>query len=327
MPKVSIIIPNYNHARFLEQRLNTVLNQTYQDFEVIFLDDASTDNTQEVFAKYANHPRITKIFFNTQNSGSPFKQWNKGIKEAQGEYIWIAESDDYAELNFLEALVPILENNPKVGIAYCQSLIINEKGEKIGSYANWTKRLDKNRWEKDFENVGIHEVENYLLWQNTIPNVSAVLLRKSAYFEVGMAPTNMKMAGDWKLYLSVLKQYDISFVSSSLNYNRLHSQVSRIHDTPDKILQRAIEGYLILDFIFQQFSIKTESRYQSSFSLLNLWCNKIGLLDLFNIHSLSLIKNYFKTDQWKYQRIFYILKKLARNDINKTKKMIKTFVN
>ena len=101
MPKVSVIIPNYNHALFLEQRLESVLNQTYQDFEVIFLDDASTDSSRAVFTKYANHPKISHIIFNETNSGYPFKQWNKGVNLAMGEYIWIAESDDYAELNFL----------------------------------------------------------------------------------------------------------------------------------------------------------------------------------------------------------------------------------
>ena len=89
MPKVSVIIPNYNHAQFLEQRIQSVLDQTYQDFEIIYLDDASTDNSNEVFAKFANNSRIRAIY-NQTNSGSPFKQWNKGIRLAQGEYVWIA---------------------------------------------------------------------------------------------------------------------------------------------------------------------------------------------------------------------------------------------
>ena len=91
MPKVSVIIPNYNHAQFLEQRVESVLNQTFQDFEIIFLDDASTDNSKEVFSKYSNHPKISHVIFNETNSGSPFKQWNKGFGLSTGEYIWIAE--------------------------------------------------------------------------------------------------------------------------------------------------------------------------------------------------------------------------------------------
>lgn len=120
MPKVSVIIPNYNHARYLDQRIQSVLNQTYQDFEVIFLDDASTDNSNEVVAKYVDDPRFSAVY-NQVNSGSPFKQWNRGVREAQGEYIWIAESDDYADATLLEELVERLDSYPQAGIAYCQS--------------------------------------------------------------------------------------------------------------------------------------------------------------------------------------------------------------
>jgi len=89
MPKVSVIIPNYNHARFLEQRIQSILNQTYQDFEILYLDDASTDDSNEVFAQFKDDRRIRSIL-NQTNSGSPFKQWNRGIKAATGDYIWIA---------------------------------------------------------------------------------------------------------------------------------------------------------------------------------------------------------------------------------------------
>ena len=102
---VTVIIPNFNHARFLDERIRSVLNQTYQDFEVMILDDCSTDNSLEVINRYKNHPKVTQIVVNEQNSGSPFKQWQKGISMAKGELIWIAESDDSCEPTFLETLV------------------------------------------------------------------------------------------------------------------------------------------------------------------------------------------------------------------------------
>src|SRR5438128_6391640 len=100
MPRVTVIIPNFNHAPYLERRISSVLNQTYQDFEIIYIDDASTDESALVFAKFSSDRRI-KAIINETNGGIPFKQWNKGVRLAQGEYIWIAESDDYADRNFL----------------------------------------------------------------------------------------------------------------------------------------------------------------------------------------------------------------------------------
>jgi glycosyltransferase involved in cell wall biosynthesis len=127
-PKVSIIIPNYNYAKFLEQRLDSVFNQTFQDFEVILLDDCSTDHSVDILSEYKQHPKVSHFIINEINTGSPFKQWKKGIELAKGEFIWIAESDDWAELNFLEQMLPLMDNG-NVGIAFCNSNWTNDKGE------------------------------------------------------------------------------------------------------------------------------------------------------------------------------------------------------
>ena len=97
---VSIIVPNYNHARFLPERLNSIFNQTFQDYEVILLDDASTDNSVEILNRYAANPKVSHFIVNQENSGSPFKQWKRGIDLARGEFVWIAESDDYSNTTF-----------------------------------------------------------------------------------------------------------------------------------------------------------------------------------------------------------------------------------
>ena len=111
MPLVSVIVPNYNHAPFLRLRLDSIFNQTFQDFEVIILDDCSTDNSKEIIEEYRNRPQVSHVVYNETNSGSPFKQWAKGFDLAQGEYIWIAESDDWAELAFLEVFISVLTKN------------------------------------------------------------------------------------------------------------------------------------------------------------------------------------------------------------------------
>ena len=74
MPTVSVIVPNYCHAPYLEQRIESILQQTFQDFELILLDDCSTDGSREILERYRNHPKVSGIFYNERNSGSPFKQ-------------------------------------------------------------------------------------------------------------------------------------------------------------------------------------------------------------------------------------------------------------
>ena len=96
-PLVSVIVPNYNHAPFLDERINSILNQSYDNYELIIMDDMSTDNSVDVINKYKDHEHVSQIIINEKNSGSPFKQWNKGFAKAKGELIWIAESDDACE--------------------------------------------------------------------------------------------------------------------------------------------------------------------------------------------------------------------------------------
>lgn len=91
---VSVIVPNYNHAQYLDIRLKSILAQTYTDFEIIILDDNSIDNSKEIIKRYEKDVHISHIICNKTNSGSPFIQWNRGFQYAKGDLIWIAESDD-----------------------------------------------------------------------------------------------------------------------------------------------------------------------------------------------------------------------------------------
>ena len=123
---VSVIIPNYCHARFLNQRIDSVLNQTYSDYEVIILDDCSTDNSREIIESYRNHPKISHIVYNEKNSGSTFIQWEKGFELARGEYIWIAESDDVARSTFLEECMNAFSSYSDVSIVFSDCLFVDE---------------------------------------------------------------------------------------------------------------------------------------------------------------------------------------------------------
>lgn len=222
MPKVSVIVPNYNHAPYLERRFDSIFAQTYQDFELIILDDCSTDNSREVLEKYRNHPKVSQVVYNEKNSGSTFKQWNKGVAMAKGEFIWIAESDDEAEPEFLETLVPKLDANSNVGIAYCGSIIINEKSKSLGPHLDWTENLTPLKWEKEFISKGVDECAKDLLVKNIIPNASAALFRKNVFYNAGGAVISLKMCGDWITWFNMLKKSDLAYTPLLLNRYRFH---------------------------------------------------------------------------------------------------------
>ena len=228
MPKVSVIIPNYNHALYLPKRIESVLAQTYKDYELIILDDCSPDNSREVISDYAEKHSDIKTHFNTKNSGSPFAQWNKGTELATGEYLWFAESDDFCDPELLETLVPLLDTHPHVGLAYCQTYLVNEQGAIKNSYQkNLEFIYESDAWQKPFIKDGKEACRDWLLFHNPIPNASGVLMRKSAFVAAGMADMTMKLNGDWFLYARLLADNDLAFTPRLLNYFRVHEQTQR----------------------------------------------------------------------------------------------------
>lgn len=226
--KVSVIVPNYNHASYLRQRLDSIYQQTYSNFEVILLDDASSDGSQEILKSYAAKMPNTVLVENNSNSGSVFHQWQKGVSLAQGEYIWIAESDDFAAPTFLESLVQIMDKNPNVGLAYAQSNLVDGQGGILGKATGWTADLDSERWSQPFINHGQDEIGKFLIQKNTIPNASAVLLRKTVLLKCGLVDTSFRLCGDWLQWIKVLSQSDIAFVPECLNFWRQNTSNARV---------------------------------------------------------------------------------------------------
>lgn len=225
MPKVSILIPNYNHSRFLKQRLDSVFNQTYQDFEVILFDDCSTDSSTEILEKYSQNPKVSYYIVNSKNSGSTFKQWNKGFSLAKGEYIWISESDDWANITFLQTVVPILESNSNVGIVLTQSY-------KADIESNILEKIDCGysdySFTKDIAFVhGKDFILNKMLEYNGIPNASALVFKKELLKKAGFANENQRLFSDWLQWIKFLAISDIAICNQYLNYFREHQSTVR----------------------------------------------------------------------------------------------------
>jgi cellulose synthase/poly-beta-1,6-N-acetylglucosamine synthase-like glycosyltransferase len=220
MPKVSIVLPNYNYARYLDERIQSLLNQTYSDFELIILDDASTDNSIEVIEKYTGDTRVTTKFY-SENSGLPYKRWNDGADLSQGEYLLIAGADDSCHPMLLEKLVEKLDAHPSVGLAFSQSLETDINGNYVCSLIEWTNHLDQERWKADFVEKGKNELQ-YLLFQCTIPTASSVLMRREVFIKAGKFDVNLRLAADYLLWIKMLTISDIAFIAEPLNYFRRH---------------------------------------------------------------------------------------------------------
>ena len=225
MPKVSVVIPNYNHARFLRKRIDSVLQQTFQDFEVILLDDCSTDDSRSIFSSYAGDPRV-RIEFNDANSGSTFKQWNKGVRLARGEYVRIAESDDYADPRLLERLVAVLDADPQVIFAYCRSWRVSADDQLDGFVESYSY-YDQPRWAADFLADGAEECRNYFLSFNPVANASAVVFRRATYEQSGGADEGFQYCGDWKLWAAMALAGRVAYLGEPLNYYRFHESSVR----------------------------------------------------------------------------------------------------
>ena len=222
-PKISIILPNYNHASYLVARWESILAQTFTDYEIILLDDASTDNSKELLAGFAKHPKVSHFVVNEQNSGSPFKQWRKGLELAKGEFVWIAESDDSAHPELLAELTKLIE--PQTVLAYSASEVIDQEGQNMGRN-RWADGLDPLRWQGDYKNKGVDEVRSYLAFRNTIPNASAVIVRREELLKLDF-PTDFNFCGDWMLWSELLRYGNIAYTSKSLNYFRKHQASTR----------------------------------------------------------------------------------------------------
>ena len=223
---ISVVIPNYNYEKFLMQRLYSVLIQNVKISEVIILDDMSTDNSREIIDEIYNNLKNyinIKIVYNEKNSGSAFKQWEKGFKLASSDYVWIAEADDYCDKDFLKNVTKPIDKNKNIVISYTDTAFIDSDGNIIlKSIKPEIDIMKTGHWDRDFINDGKSEFENYSFLNCTIANVSSALIKKENYDEYFKISKEYKQAGDWIFYVNVMQNGYISYKNKPLNYYRVH---------------------------------------------------------------------------------------------------------
>jgi len=205
VPKVSVITAAYNHVDFVRQSVESVLNQTYKDFEHIVVDDGSTDGTAEVLRSFGTQIK----YFRQPNCGTPVAI-NRGIRESSGEYIAILDSDDVWLPEKLDRQVRCFAQQPEAGMVYSRAQIIDRRGELI----------------TNCEPIG-HDVGDFdcaykeILKDNGIPVLTA-LTRRKCFDDVGFFDESLKAISDWEFWFRLALKWKIVFLPDVLALYRVH---------------------------------------------------------------------------------------------------------
>lgn len=252
---ISVVVPNYNYARLLGRRIDSILNQTQQVDEIIFLDDYSTDNSLEVIDKEIEkikqrkpEIKIQKII-SKENSGSVCRQWAKGFKAATSDYVWIAEVDDLAEKNFLEKVTAPFQRDGDVLISYTDSVVVNPKNKPVFK-RNLRRTLEKKRlrhWTKSYIVDGKKELQDVMCIYNTIPNVSAAVFKNDArYIKILEKAADFAIAGDWYFYVQLFLLGKVSYTNEKLNRYCVHSDSVTKTTDKKKYLEETVEMHRVI---------------------------------------------------------------------------------
>ncbi|WP_342648148.1 glycosyltransferase family 2 protein [Mucilaginibacter sp. CSA2-8R] len=289
MPEVSVIIPNYNHSKYLKQRIDSVLNQTYPHFELIILDDCSTDDSKAIIEVYRGHPKVKRIIYNNQNSGSTFIQWERGAQAAVARWLWIAESDDYAEPGFLEELVKLAQSDDNIGIAFCGSHWVDADGNI---------KDDLSLYHHSFKRSGTVEVGEEMVKHCTIQNASSCLFDRNKLLSSIKNLKTYRACGDWVLYVRMLQHCNLAFTSQKLNYFRwYHANISNAA----KETLWITEG---LDILSNINTRKVKISHEHFKWVINFWRNKLTPLSATEKFKATLKLKMFELDYWQSKLFF-----------------------
>ena len=225
MPQVSVIIPTYNSAEYLPATIDSVLNQSFKDLEIIIVDDGSTDNTREVVSSIKSD-KISYIY--QDNSGGPSRPRNVGIKAAKGQYISIFDSDDIMVPDKIEQEVAFLESSPQLGLVFadCKHNFVKH-GEVSENYKDRLKEGYERFWAMNKQDMGgncyiINSEDAYhtFFYDNFI-STSSVVIPRNVLEKTGGFDEDLKNADDCDMWFRITRNYDIGFINITSHYYRL----------------------------------------------------------------------------------------------------------
>ena len=259
---VSVIIPNYNYAAYLPQRIESILKQTRLPDEIVFIDNRSEDDSVAIARRYAAiSPVPFRVVVNESNNGSTFRQWLRGFSLVSGDLVWIAESDDWCEPDFLERVVPEFYDDA-VKLAFAQSDIAGPNGEIYApDYHGYTDELSPTHWRSWYCVPAEEEVALALSQKNSIPNASAVVFRRPDPGAVEAKLLEYRLCGDWWFYAHAIQGGRIAFVPQVLNHHRRHPKtVTHNIEKEDRAIGEALA---VKRDLFHTFRVPAQAKCRS----------------------------------------------------------------
>jgi glycosyltransferase involved in cell wall biosynthesis len=244
MPKVSICVPNLNTRPFLPERFETIFNQTFQDWELIVCDNYSEDGAWEFFQEQARKDKRIRI------SQAPreglYANWNNCIREARGDYVYIATSDDTMTPDCLEKLVAALDQHPDCGVAHCCLTFIDEKSQPIldgHCWENWRTTLFFGDWNQKFHvRPQGHDTVMALGLKTAYYSITQILVRRSLFEEVGLFQKNWGSFADLEWQMRAALATKTVHIPEHLATWRIHPQQA---SQADRYKKAARDGWFL----------------------------------------------------------------------------------
>ena len=257
-PLVSVFIPTYNAERFVAQAIESVLAQTYPNYELIIIDDDSTDGTANILKQYQSHPKVT-VQCNPENAGMA-ANWNIGLELCRGELIAKLDADDFYEHNYLETVVNFFQKNKSVGLVFSGLNLIYPNGRcepEMRYLRSWVRSR-----------------ELFLpdLLESCIIRSPTVCVRRICYEQLGFFIEQLKLHADWEMWVRIATNYPVGFIARRLaNYRTSYGS--------NRTAQAVKGGYSIQDLrLWLNLLEKEELPYQLSASELEQF--RWGIYDL-----------------------------------------------
>jgi glycosyltransferase involved in cell wall biosynthesis len=283
-PKVSAIVPNYNHARFLSRRIESILGQSYRNVEILVLDDCSNDESRVVIERYCqDYPDRIRALFNEENSGNVFKQWRKGIDNSDGNILWICESDDFCEPDFLERLVPYFRDE-SINLAFGRIQETDSDGNVGEHLDDYREEAEPGIWKHSLIRPARQWFANALGVRNVIANVGGSLWRRVEILDsVWREAQTYSVVGDWYLYCHVAGGGQIAWEPKAVSYFRRLATSTSASSFERPSFYQELERFMlnlrrqwdVPDETIENFYSKLSYQYYSWFKLEN----KIGRLE------------------------------------------------
>lgn len=241
--RVTAIVASYNHAEFLEERMESLVSQTYEDFEILVIDDKSPDNSPEILKKYENNERV-RLYLETENRG-----WvgtsNLGAERATGEYIIFTNCDDSCEKEMISNLVSAIKSESGSVLAWSASLMTDENSKVIGSDRDYREPYFIETYGKGGA-ISQEEMKQMLFHSCIIPNLSALLIDKKTFIDVGGFDEAYSVVSDWDLFFKLCSYGGSFYIPENLNHFRQHGTTIRQKAKTIRLLEeyiRMLTGY------------------------------------------------------------------------------------